>query len=219
LLDKRYRYFAIDQRGHGDSERPETGYEMKDFAADVVAFLAAKGIEKAVVVGHSMGSFVAMQTALDSPQRVERLVLIGTATTARNKVTTELQTDINKLNDPVPVDFAREFQISTSSPTLPKEFIDTVVAESLKLPARVWRSAFAGVIARDYKPELGRIKVPVAIFWGENEPVFLRDEQEKLTAGLPNSKLYVYAGTAHAPHWEQPEKFAKDLNSLLSDKN
>jgi pimeloyl-ACP methyl ester carboxylesterase len=184
LLDKRYRYFAIDQRGHGDSERPETGYEMKHFASDVAAFLEAKGVEKAVVVGHSMGSFVAMQTALDSPQRVERLVLIGTATTARNKLTTELQTELDKLHDPVPADFAREFQVSSSSPTLPKEFIDTVVAESLKLPARVWRSAFAGVLSRDYKPELSRIKVPVAIFWGRMSRSFSAMSRKSWSPGF-----------------------------------
>ena len=123
---------------------------------------------------------------------------------------------MNKLTDPVSPDFAREFQVSTSSPSLPKEFIDTVVSESLKLPAYVWKKALSGVVAKDYSAELRKINIPVTIFWGEKETVFLRDEQEKLTKGLPNSRLVVYPNSGHAPHWEEPEKFARDLNKMLA---
>ena len=56
LLPKSLRAVAVDQRGFGDSDRPAHGYEIRDLAADVDAFLAALGIEKATVVGHSMGS-------------------------------------------------------------------------------------------------------------------------------------------------------------------
>src|SRR5689334_24781195 len=49
------RAIAVSQRGHGDSTRPETGYRVRDFAADLAAFLDAIGVERAVAVGHSMG--------------------------------------------------------------------------------------------------------------------------------------------------------------------
>ncbi|HEX8734323.1 MAG TPA: alpha/beta fold hydrolase [Pyrinomonadaceae bacterium] len=215
LLDKKYRVYALDQRGHGDSDRPEKGYAMKNFAADVIAFMDAKNITKATIVGHSMGSFVAMQTALDAPQRVEKLVLIGTATTARNDATLDLQKAIMNLKDPVDEKFARDFQVSTSARTLPDEFMNEVVRQSLKLPARVWQAALAGVIAEDYKPRLGKIKAPTMIVWGDKENIFLRAEQDLLKAGIVNSTLKVYAGTGHSPHWEQPETFVRDLNEFL----
>ncbi|HVF47922.1 MAG TPA: alpha/beta fold hydrolase [Pyrinomonadaceae bacterium] len=215
LIDRRFRVFAIDQRGHGDSDRPADGYEMKNFAADVVAFMDVKGIRTATIVGHSMGSFVTMQTALDAPGRVERIVLIGTASSANNAAVRGLLEEVNKLSDPVPAEFARGFQISTSSPTLPKEFLDTVVSESLKLPAYVWKKALNGILAKDFRPELKKITIPVTIFWGEKETIFLRDEQEVLTKGLPRSRLVVYKGSGHSPHWEEPERFARDLNQVL----
>ena len=216
LLDKSFRVFSLDQRGHGDSDRPESGYEMKDFASDVAAFMDAKGISKAVIVGHSMGSFVAMQAALDHPQRVERLVLIGTAATANTETAREMQKIINELKDPVSVDFARNFVIDTSSPTVAKEFVDELTAETLKPPARVWRSALAGALARDFTPDLGRLKMPVTIFWGANEVLFLREDQNVLTSRIAGSKLIVYPDAGHAPHWEYPARFAKDLNSVLA---
>ena len=215
LIDKRFRIYAIDQRGHGDSDRPDAGYEMSNFAADLIAFMDAKGIKKATVIGHSMISFVTMETALKGPDRIERIVPIGTASNAKNPAVNGLLAEVNKLNDPVPPDFAREFQVSTSSPTLPKEFIDTVVGESLKVPAHVWKKALNGVVARDFRPELKKISVPVTIFWGEKENVFLRDEQDVLTKGIKNSRLVIYPGSGHSPHWEEPEKFASDLNAIL----
>jgi pimeloyl-ACP methyl ester carboxylesterase len=217
LLDrKKYRVYAIDQRGHGDSDRPEKGYSMKEFAADVVAFMDAKNIKRATLVGHSMGSFVAMQTTLDAPQRIERLVLVGTATTARNGVVNDLFKEINNLQDPVDEKFAREFVVGTSSPDLPAEFIDQSVRQVLKLPARVWKAALSGVIAEDYSPRLNQIKVPTLIVWGENENIFPRSEQDKLKAKIPNSTLKIYPGTGHSPNWEKPEQFTKDLTEFLS---
>jgi pimeloyl-ACP methyl ester carboxylesterase len=217
LLDKKYRVYAIDQRGHGDSDRPEKGYAMKNFAADVLAFMDAKNITKAIVVGHSMGSFVALQTTLDAPQRVEKLVVIGTATTARNEVTLDLQKTVNNLKDPVDEKFVRDFQISTSAQTLPDEFINGVVKQSMKLPARVWQSALAGVIAEDYKSRLGKIKTPTLILWGDKENIFLRGEQDLLKAKIANSTLKVYAETGHSPHWERPDIFVRDLNEFLGN--
>ena len=216
LLDKKYHVFAIDQRGHGDSGKPEKGYSMKDFAADVVAFMNAKKIKKAAVVGHSMGSFVAMQTALDAPQRIEKLILIGTATTARNDVTLGLQKEINALENSIPEKFVRDFQVGTSSQTVPNEFMNRAVAESMKLPARVWRAVLAGVIAEDYKSELSRIKIPTLIFWGDKENIFLRDEQDLLKSKISDSILKIYPETGHSPHWERPEMFARDLQEFLN---
>ncbi|MCG8419715.1 MAG: alpha/beta hydrolase, partial [Proteobacteria bacterium] len=70
------RVVAPSQRGHGDSGHPAGGYGVDDFAADAIALLDALGIERAAVVGHSMGSFIAQQVALRAPQRVTHLILI-----------------------------------------------------------------------------------------------------------------------------------------------
>jgi len=67
LLPGNVRAFALSLRGHGDSDRPTSGYAMQDLAADVIAFMDAKRIVRATIVGHSMGSIVAQQVALAAP--------------------------------------------------------------------------------------------------------------------------------------------------------
>ena len=109
MVAPKYRVYVLDQRGHGDSDRPSRGYLFSDFAADVLAFMDAKGLDAATIVGHSMGSFVAQHVASIAPERVSRLLLIGSASTVRNEVVFGLQREVRNLSDPIPAQFAREF--------------------------------------------------------------------------------------------------------------
>jgi pimeloyl-ACP methyl ester carboxylesterase len=215
-FDPSWRVYILDQRGHGDSERPAGGYTFSDFAADVIAFMDAKGIQRATLVGHSMGSVVAQGVAIAAPERVERLVLIGSATTVRNEAVVQFRQAVEKLSDPVPEEFAREFQVSCVHQPVPDEFMDRVIAQSRKAPARVWKAVMAGMLAGDYKARLGDIRTPTLIVWGDRDAFFSRAEQDSLAAALPNAVLKVYPETGHCPNWERPEQFAQDLKDFIN---
>jgi pimeloyl-ACP methyl ester carboxylesterase len=215
LLPDRFRSFALDLRGHGDSERPDCCYGVEDHVADVVAFLDAVGVEQVTLVGHSAGSFIARRVAETHPKLVARLVLIGSAVTPLKQETRELQAAVHTLEDPVPAEFAREFQASTIHAPLPEGFFEQVVAESLKLPARVWKSALDGLLAMDDRADLERITAPTLLIWGERDGFFFRSEVEELAAAIPGARLIVYPDTGHAVQWERPERVAEDLNAFL----
>jgi non-heme chloroperoxidase len=216
-LARNYHVYALDQRGHGDSDRPVTGYTMAALAADVIAFMDVKGIERATVVGHSMGSFVAQQMVAAAPERVARLVLIGSTTTPRNVVgISDLARAVDSLVDPVPPAFVREFQVSTIYHPVPDEFLDEAVAVSLKLPSRVWREVMAGLLATKPVAGLGRSGIPTLILWGDRDSGFPRSEQEALLAAIPGAELKVYPETGHALHWECPAEFVRDLEAFLA---
>jgi len=216
LLDKKYRVYILDQRGHGESDRPAGGYALQKFAEDVLAFMDQMNIKQATIVGHSMGSFVGQHVAVAAPDRVKRLVLAGSATTIRNAVVSDLQREVNTLPDPVPEKFVRDFQSSTAFQPLADEFMNAVVKESMSLPARVWREVMVAMLSPEAQVELRKIKVPTLILWGDKETIFPRSEQELLLAALPNARLKVYEDTGHAMHWERPERFAKDLQEFMN---
>jgi non-heme chloroperoxidase len=211
-----YHLFAVDQRGHGCSDRPLGGYTMDDFANDALAFLDAAGIAQATVVGHSMGTLVARRLAARYPERVKRLVLIG-SNLGLNDTIRELHGAVQTLEDPVPAAFVREFQASTVSVPVPENFFEGVVAESLSVPARVWRAAIDGILAVDDHADLGRITAPTLLLWGDRDTVATRGMQEHLLADLPNARLVIYAGLNHSPHWERPADVARDLAAFLRD--
>ncbi|HEX7997557.1 MAG TPA: alpha/beta fold hydrolase [Pyrinomonadaceae bacterium] len=215
-LGANYHVYALTLRGHGDSERPASGYNLSDLASDVVAFMDTNQLKRVTLVGHSMGSFVAQRVALTAPERIDRLILVGSATTLRNNAVRELQQSVNALKDPVPEKFIREFQTSTVYHPVPEEFMERVMAESSKLPARVWRALMEGMLKSDVSSELSKIKAPTLVLWGDKETIFPRTEQDALTTTLPNARLKVYADTGHSPHWERPEQFVSDVKDFIN---
>lgn len=209
--------FALSQRGHGDADRPATGYRFQDFAADLAAFIDTLELEAAVIVGHSMGSSIAQRFGLDYPGRTLGLVLIGSATTWRNPVVWELGDVVSTLTDPIDPGFVREFQESTLAQPVPQAFLETVLQESLKVPARVWKAAFEAHVEADYSPELGKVRVPTLIVWGDQDAIHPRSEQEALAAAIAGAQLLIYPGVGHALHWEEPERFAADLVAFIEN--
>jgi non-heme chloroperoxidase len=219
LLSAEYHAFALTERGHGDSEKPECCYTVDDFAADVDAFMDAVGVERATLVGGSGGGFIAQRVALSYPHRVSRLVLIASgATLLDNEAVMGLGEEMLALEDPISPEFVREFQESMMYQPGPVEFLDTVVSESLKLPARVWRDYWEGVSLAPYDASrLGEIKAPTLILWGEQDIIFSSEDQEQLAGAIPGATLKVYPETGHAVHWDRPEQVVRDLEAFMKE--
>lgn len=219
LLSHGYRALAPDQRGHGDSDKPACCYVADDFAADVGAFMDAVGIEAATLVGDSSGGLVAQRVALSYPHRVGRLVLIGSPPTlVTNETVMEAGEDMLALEDPIPPEFVREFVEGMIHHPVPQEFLEEMVSESLKVPARVWRGYYEGVLrATDDTARLGEIGAPTLILWGERDAVLAREEQERRAAVIPDATLVVYPDTGHLVHWERPEWVVRDLKAFIED--
>jgi pimeloyl-ACP methyl ester carboxylesterase len=218
LLPTRYHAYALDQRGHGDSEHPDCCYGVDDFAADAVAFLDAVGIQRVTLVGHSGSAFTARRVAVTHPERVARLILSGSpAGSLPERVAAGLQAATRALADPVPADFVRDFQAGATHVPLPETFLEGLVAESGKLPARVWRDAADGLATFDDSAELGRIATPTLLVWGDRDGLLPPEEQERLAAAIPGARSQVYPETGHSPHWERPERFAADLDAFMRE--
>ena len=216
LLPESVHAFALSQRGHGDSSRPESGYYFSDYSEDVVSFMDAVHLEAAVIAGHSSHSFVAQRFAIDHPQRTLGIVLIGAPDTLKDKPgVDELWDVISKLDDPIDPDFVRGFVQSTIYRKVPDEFFDAMVQENLKVPVRVWRAAFEALLDDDVSGERQNIQAPTLIMWGDQDGICSRSDQDALVAGITGSKLLVYSGTGHTPHWEEPERFASDLVAFV----
>jgi pimeloyl-ACP methyl ester carboxylesterase len=217
LLPSSFRVLAVTHRGHGDSSKPEAGYSPSDFAADLAAFLDAMQIESAVIVGHSMGSTVAQRFAIDYPSRTRALVLEGAFLPSTNNAgVREMYQVVRGFSDPVDPAFAREFQQSTLTRPVPPEFFETIVGESLKVPARVWKGALEPFTTVEFSNRLEEISVPTLLIWGDRDAFTLQAEQAALNRAIAGSRLTTYTGTGHCPHWEEPERFAADLTAFVT---
>ena len=98
---------------------------------------------------------------------------------------------------------------------MPKAFFETLIQENLKVPARVWKATVAGLLDDTSWDELGRIKTPTLILWGDHDTILSRSDQEALTAAINGSKLVVYSRSGHALYWEEPERVAAELVAFI----
>lgn len=211
------RAIAATQRGHGDAAKPLIGYGVEQLAGDAHSLLDELRIDRAVVVGHSLGAWVAAKLAARHPGRVRGLILTGALGPARaNPVLAELFAEIQELEDPVSPAFVRDFQAATVERPLTDGLLADFVAESLKLPARVWRGLGRGFADLNLGGELERISAPTRLIWGERDTIATRSEQRLLLNAIGHAELSVYEGTGHAVHWEEPQRFAAELASFVA---
>jgi non-heme chloroperoxidase len=216
-LPDHVRAYALTTRGHGDSDKPHDGYAMHELAADVADFMDAVGLQAAVIVGHSNGSYTAQRFAIDYPQRTVGLVLMGAfRSVGDDPAINEFRAVVEQLEDPIDPAFAREFQESTITQPLAPGVLERAVAESCKVPARVWRAALDGLLDAPAPTDTGLITAPTRILWGDRDTYAPRGEQVLLAAAIPGAELIVYEGTGHALHWEQPARAAADVAAFVS---
>ena len=211
--------FALTMRGHGDASRPATGYGIGDFAGDIAQFQEATNLRAAVIVGHSMGAGVALRFAIDRPELVLGLVLVGASPSLAGTAAAREFWDsiLAKLTDPIDPTFVRTMTESSLSQAVPQSFVDAAIQDGLKVPAFVWKAAIESRwnLEGDYAAELGRIRAPTLIVWGVRDGRYSRREQERLVSAIAGSRLIAYRRAGHVLHWEEPQRFASDLVTFV----
>jgi pimeloyl-ACP methyl ester carboxylesterase len=166
---------AMDQRGHGDSDKPARGYTLTDYAGDATAFLDAMGLPAAVLVGSSSGGYVAQQVAISSPERVRGLVLIGAPRSLRGRPA--FADDVDRLTDPIDRAWVEaSLAWFPRFHDVPEEYIRARVDDGVRMPARVWRQALAGLTEAPTPTEVGAIHAQTLIIWGERDELLPRAE-------------------------------------------
>lgn len=165
-LPRSIHAFAPTQRGHGDAGRPAVGYSVEDFARDLEGFMDVVGLEQAVLVASSSATFIVQRLAIDNPPRVLGLVLVGVPWSLRDERGSQLSEAVFALSDPVDPAFVRDFVQSTVLAPVTPTFLETMVGESLKVPAHVWKATLEGLLEATPLAETRTIAAQTLIVWG-----------------------------------------------------
>lgn len=208
-----HRVIRINLPGHGVSPQPEDrDYTIEAFANDVLEVYRALGIDTAILVGLSMGGTIAQHVALNWPERVQALVLVGATPHG-------LGEDVNvdnvlKAIEDVGVVTASQNVIERSfAPGTTAELLAFAKAEVAQTPAFVARQAIASLNRSDSRARLGEIGMPTLVVVGKEDTITPPNESVILADGIPDSRLAILEGAGHFPMLEKPQVF----NRLLAD--
>jgi pimeloyl-ACP methyl ester carboxylesterase len=215
-LGETYKIYALDQRGHGDSD-PAPDYNIGGFTDDALAFITGLGIGPVHLAGHSLGGIVAQRVATAWPDLVRSLGLISTARDAvDNPALLEVRPLLAALAGDVPEPLLRAFQESTTFQKLPEDILEVYLAATRKVRLPVWQGALDGLLA-GAAPAEPPSAIPTLIIWGKEDGLFDAASQAALRAHFPAATFVAYDSTGHAPNWERPAEVATALQQFWTD--
>lgn len=233
-LARDHTVIAPDLLGHGASDKPRADYSVAGYANAMRDLLSVLGVDRATVIGHSLGGGVAMQFAYQYPERCERLVLVSTGGISRevNPLLRAASAPNADLLLPLlglePVRFAvrlafgalARFQTDFGRDAehflrvfdaLPNASTRRAFVRTLRAVVD-WRGQVITMLDRSY---LMRGK-PTLLVWGAMDPIIPHVHAVKAQAAMPWSRLVTFENAGHFPHRTDPDRFFSVLRDFLS---
>ena len=213
-----HRILIPDQRGHGASDAPECCYAMADFAFDARLFLDAMRVERAAVVGHSMGSMVAQLLAAEHPDRVSRLVLIGSTALPAVQRDHWMWTEIMALRPPIAAnaEFLRAWGPQSSPTPVDPVLVRHYAPEIAATPPHVWRAVLRDLLDVPIGRYAREVRAPVQILSGGRDEIFPAAHHRSLVAAYPGAQAHVFPDLGHNLILERPEQVGPVLARFLA---
>lgn len=213
-----HRLLIPDQRGHGASSVPECCFTASDFAHDARLFLDAMEVERAAVAGHSLGSMVAMVLAAEHPERVSRLVLIGSTALAPVRRGDWLWTNSQALRAPLDPNsaFLREWHPANQPTPVDPVFAAAAMEEILAIPIPVWRGVMRELVEVPAGRLAADIRAPTLILSGGRDPLFPAEHHQALARAIPHAEARVFPDLGHNLNWERPREIGPILAAFLA---
>ncbi len=220
-LSKQFQVIVFDTRGAGQSDKPEEPYTIKMFADDTAGLMNALKIEKAGIVGASLGGLIAQQFAITYPQMVSHLILVDTGFGGPHMAKPSILDVIPALftmrrsGDPAK-DITNMFALFTSKtwcqqhPDLLKQYVDWRVAHPQ--PPEAYNRQKAAVNTFNGEDLISQIKAPVLIVHGGKDKVVPVKNAHLLKAKLPQAQLVIFPEAGHAA----PIQYAEEFNTTLA---
>lgn len=188
-LGRRLTVYAIDLPGFGDN-RGRRAFVLKDAADHLLAWMDAAGIDRASVIGHSMGGSIAIDLASSVPERVDRLLLVDTPALPDARGLVQLARDG-----------------AAAARRLPLRFVPVLLSDALRAGPFTIGTAGREMLAADLTSRLSAIAAPALVIWGAEDHLFPPAYGRLVADALPGSGFIVIDKAGHNPMWDQPAAF------------
>ena len=228
-LARRHTVIAPDLLGHGESAKPRGDYSLGAYASGVRDLLISLGVDRATVVGHSLGGGVAMQFAYQFPERVERLVLVSSGGLGAEVHLLLRAATLPGAEYVLPLLCAEPLRNAGASVARllgraglrPGSDLEEMARGFASLGDMEARQAFVHTVRGIMDISGQRVSardrlylaatVPTLLVWGEHDRMIPVAHGREAHEAMPGSRCLVYERAGHFPHRDHPWRFASDL--------
>jgi pimeloyl-ACP methyl ester carboxylesterase len=234
VFAREHRVIALDLPGFGHSPMPSQKLSIAGYARLLDGLLGQLGVDAAVVVGNSMGGFIASELAIAFPQRVERLVLVSAAgiSTHQHRGSVYAMPALRRLER---IMLASAAWTASKSDTVARRArlrevtLSAVVRHPRRLPAALaaeqlrgagtpgFLQGFEAVLDYEIRERLGKIACPTLIVWGDRDLLISVHDADVFAELIPDSRKVVFADTGHVAMLERPSEFNALLEQFLAE--
>jgi pimeloyl-ACP methyl ester carboxylesterase len=218
-LAPRFRVYALDFWGFGESDKRRESYNVSDFVALVDQFMERLGIQSAPVIGHSMGGTVALNLALDRPSRMQKVAIVGSPVDGRSlnvflKLAGYPWIAFLVWNSPALL----RLGIRLFAPWIAASWSDwyaLLMQDLSKMTLESFLWSIHSLHRTDLRPRLGTLRMPILGVYGSGDKI-VDPRQAELLKPLARSRVEMMAGSRHFPMIDEPDEFYSILLSFLA---
>ncbi|MFX1320371.1 MAG: alpha/beta fold hydrolase [Promethearchaeota archaeon] len=223
-LSKQFKVLLLDNRGAGQTDIPEGEYSIKMMADDTAGLMDALNIDCAHILGFSMGGMIAQEVALNYPQKVEKLILWGTACGGRKTIPPDLSayklfigaiedlTPERMAKSTIPLAFTQDF--IKNNPKYIKAKIQKIL--KCRIPFNSYARQVKGMLTFNTCRRLKKMHIPTLIMQGKKDILVPAKNGEILAELILGSKLVLFEQSAHAIFPHEPDLFLNVLFEFLT---
>jgi 3-oxoadipate enol-lactonase len=217
VFERHHDVVRWDARGHGKSTKAPGPYSPELFASDLAAFLTAIGVERAHVLGISMGGVVAQRFALDFPRMVDGLLLLSTSSEVGPQATEFWEKSARAVEER---GFS-ESQVSNRGFALKymaehQEDVAAMAARQALNDPKSWAASARAVSAYNWTADLARVAAPTLILQGLDDVLTPPGGSVIMSRRIPNSRLLMLKECGHGIPLEQPEVYRQSVLAFLA---
>ena len=214
-LQKRYRVYAIDLRGHGNSSKIKTGCDLQHMSDDIYQFMVLRNLDKCILAGMSMGGAVAIQTAIKYPDKIKHLILMnpgpGTLFSKGFSLIAPILSFISQKKW-----LLRPFLKSVILHPLPRKKILEFVADAALVSKETWLQYLHPDNVIINFNRLKDLTIPTLVVIGEKDKAIPAKFQQGLADTIPKAVKVVLKNEGHAVVMENPQKVISEIYAFLT---
>jgi pimeloyl-ACP methyl ester carboxylesterase len=216
-----FTVYALDFWGFGDSAKEKTPpFKLSSYVSMVDQFMAIMGIERAPIVGHSMGGTVSLKMTLEHPERVIKTAIVG------SPVVGDSLNVLLKLGGtewiahtlfqlPLLLRFVIWIVLAGDS----KRIQDMIFRDVSRVNAESFFRSIGDLRRTDLRPQIGEIRVPTLGVFGEHDNIVCPSQSQVLASRVPHARIRMMAHSRHFPMLDEPQPFRETLLQFLSEGN